>query len=106
MESILMKISQNGTSNWKDVSMPSDYSVSWEDLDDSSYRSVVNGNLIRQRITPRWVKLSLSWNFLTSEQLNTLARQVNTNSKFYIRCKSPAFGNMDSTGSTTGSDKT
>ena len=93
MEQILMQVSQDGT-NWEDVSIPSEYSVSWEDLDDQSYRSVVNGNLIRKRITPRWVKLGMNYNFLTSAQLNTLARQVNTNPKFYVRAKSPAFGNM------------
>lgn len=36
----------------------------------------------------------MNYNFLTSAQLNTLARQVNTNPKFYVRAKSPAFGNM------------
>ena len=88
-----MRISQDGTT-WEDVAIPSSYTVSYNDLDDDSYRSSLTGNLIRKRISRTWVKLELSYNFLTSEQLNTVARQINTNQKFYIRCKSPAFGNM------------
>ena len=52
MESILTKISQDN-STWVDLPIPSEYSLSYEDLDDQSYRSVVNGNLIRKRISPR-----------------------------------------------------
>lgn len=50
--------------------------------------------------------MEVSYNRVTDEQLNAIARAINTNQKYYVRCKCPAFGNMDSTGSTTGSDKT
>lgn len=48
----------------------------------------------------------MEYNFVTNEQLNTIARLVNTNQKIEVRVKSPAFGNMDPSGSTTGTDKT
>lgn len=35
----------------------------------------------------------MTYNFVTDAELNTIARQVNTNQKFYVRAKAPAFGN-------------
>lgn len=50
MEDILMRISQDGTT-WEDVAIPSSYTVSYNDLDDDSFRSSLTGNLIRKRIS-------------------------------------------------------
>lgn len=94
MVDVLFQISQNGTSNWEDIPIPSEYSVSWEDLDDDSFRSRLTGNLVRRRISRSWVKLSMNYYFVTDSQLNFIARRINTNQLFYIRCKAPAFGNM------------
>ena len=66
----------------------------------------MTGNLVRRRISPRWVKISLKYNFVTDAQLDAIARQVNTNQTFYVRVKAPAFGNMNSSGSTSATDKT
>lgn len=93
MESILIQTSQNGTT-WTDLPIASEYSLSYEDLDDDSFRSKLTGNLVRRRITRSWVKIGLSYNFVTDEMLDQIARQVNTNQLFYVRAKSPAFGNM------------
>ena len=38
---------------------PTSYKISWEDLDNDSYRSVTNGNLIRNVIKRRWKSM---WN--------------------------------------------
>jgi len=105
MESILIKTSQNN-STWVDLPIASSYSISYEDLDDDSFRSKLTGNLVRRRISPRWIKISLTYNLVTDAQLNSIAQQINTNQKFYVRAKAPAFGNMNSSGSTTGTDKT
>lgn len=105
MESILIKTSSDGNS-WSDLQTPSAFKLNYEDLDNDSYRSVTNGNLIRNRIKPRWIKLELSYNLVSDTQLDTIAKAINTNQKFYIRCKAPAFGNMDASGSTSATDKT
>lgn len=105
MESILIKTSQNN-STWVDLPTASSYSISYEDLDDDSFRSKLTGNLVRRRISPRWIKISLNYNLVTDAQLNSIAQQINTNQKFYVRAKAPAFGNMNSSGSTSGTDKT
>ena len=94
MENVLFQISQNGTTDWTPIDIPSEYTVSWNDLDDDSFRSKLTGNLVRKRVSRSWVKLSMHYNRLTDAQLNTIARAINTNQKFYIRCKAPAFGNM------------
>lgn len=93
MEQILIKTSQDG-STFSDLQTPSTYKITMEDLDNDSYRSVMNGNLIRNRISPRWIKLELTYNRVTDSELNAIARAINTNQKFYVLCKSPAFGNM------------
>lgn len=93
MESILIKTSQDG-STWSNLQTPSTFKLNYEDLDNESYRSVVNGNLIRSRIKPRWIKLEISYNRVSDAELNAIARAINTNQKFYVQCKAPAFGNM------------
>ena len=106
MESILIKTSQTGTSSWTDLKTPSTYRLTYNDTDNDSFRSVINGDLKRNRIQPRWIKLEISYNKCTDAELDTIARAVNTNQYYYVRCKSPAFGNMNSAGSTSASDKT
>lgn len=105
MESVLIKTSQNN-STWVDLPIASRYSISYEDLDDDSFRSKLTGNLIRRRISPRWIKIGLEYNCVTDAELDSIAKQVNTNQKFYVRVKAPAFGNMNSAGSTSATDKT
>ena len=92
---LLWQTSANGTT-WTDMKTPSEFKHSWEDLDHDSYRSVVNGNLIRNVIKRRWIKVSLSFNYLTADELNTIVTAVNT-SKVYFKMKSPAFGNASIT---------
>ena len=93
MEQFLIQTSQDGT-NWSNLPIASSYTLEYNDLDDDSFRSKLSGNLVRRRISRTWVKIGLHYNFVTDAQLNTIARRVNTNQKFYVRAKSPAFGNM------------
>lgn len=92
---LLWQTSSNN-STWVDMKTPSEFKHSWEDLDHDSYRSVVSGNLIRSVIRRRWIKVSLTFNYLTSEELDTIVRAVNT-STVYFKMKSPAFGNSTQT---------
>lgn len=94
MESILIKTSQNGGTTWTNLQTPSSFKLTYKDVDGDSYKSCVTGNTIRNRVKPRWITLSISYNLLTDAELDAVARAVNTNQSFYIQCKAPAFGNM------------
>ena len=78
-------------SNWTQMKSPSSYKISWEDLDNDSYRSVMNGNLIRNVIKRRWAKISFSWGLLSDTQINTILTAVNKDT-VYFKMLSPAFG--------------
>lgn len=99
MINVIIKTSQDG-STWTDLQTPSAYGLSYEDLDSGSYRSCMTGNLVRKRIKPRWIKLSLTFRRLSDDQLKAIATAINTNAEFYVRCYSPAFGNMSASGGT------
>ena len=81
-----------GTSgNWTDMPTPSSYKIEWEDLDNNSYRSVVNGNLVRRVVSRHWMKIGFTYNFISASNLSTVASMVNQ-SGLMIRAKTPAFG--------------
>ena len=88
MENILIRV------GGVDLPTPSSYKINYEDLDVDTYRSVVNGNLVRSRLKPRWVKLELSYRWVDDAMMNTIARLINTDAEIDVECKSPAFGNM------------
>ena len=71
---------------------PTTYKINWEDLDNDSYRSVVNGNLIRNIIKRRWAKIGLSWNVLQANDVNTICSAVNADNVTF-KVISPAFSN-------------
>lgn len=79
------------TGSYITMKTPSSYKIDYEDLDSNSYRSIVNGNLIRRRLTSKWFKGSFSFNYLTDEELNTILNMIN-NDPLYVRIKSPMFG--------------
>lgn len=82
--------SSDGT-NWNLMKSPSTYDIDWEDLDNNSYRSVTNGNLNRDVINRKWVKLALSFKLLTDDEVKTIMNAVNQ-AELYVKCLSPAFG--------------
>lgn len=88
MEKILIRV------GGVDLPTPSTYKLNYEDLDSDSYRSVITGSLIRNRINPRWIKIELSYRWVDDYMMNQIARMINTNSEIQVECKSPAFGNM------------
>lgn len=78
-------------SNWTLMKSPSSFKISWEDLDNDSYRSVTTGNLIRNVIKRRWAKVSMEWSVLNESQVNTICKAVNRDD-VYFKVISPAFG--------------
>ena len=73
---------------------PSSCKLSFEDLDNDSYRSVTNGNLIRNVIKRRWAKISMSWNLLSADEVQTIVSMVNQDNRTF-KMRSPAFGTND-----------
>ncbi len=80
--------------NGVDMKTPSTYKIDAEDLDLDSYRSVTNGNLIRNIIGKKWYKIGMSWNLLNYNQVQTIINEVNQNNPTF-RFKNPAFGTND-----------
>ena len=69
---------------------PTTYKIKFTDLDNDSYRSVTNGNLIRNVIRRRWAKISVSWSCIDAQTVNRIAVAVNQENTTF-RCLSPAF---------------
>lgn len=82
---------KNGSAAYTDMPSPSDYNAHYEDLDNESYRSVANGNLVRDLISRRWWSVSMTFNYLTADQVYQIASIVNADN---LVCSflSPAFG--------------
>lgn len=78
--------------NWNLMPSPSTYKITWEDLDNNSYRSVTTGNLIRDVIARRWSKIGLSWKVATENVVSNVCSSVNRGDVWF-KVKSPAFGN-------------
>lgn len=90
---IIWQTSTNN-SQWVDMRSPSSYKIDWEDLDGNSYRSCINGNLIRDVIKRRWAKMSMSFSGISDTQCETLLSAVNKDT-VYFKFKSPAFGSQN-----------
>ena len=83
------KASASGT--YTTMKTPSNYELEGNDLDGSSYRSVVNGNLNRTIIGKKWLTVKMSFNYLTESQLETICTALNYY-PMYVKLKSPVFG--------------
>ena len=77
--------------SYTDMPTPSSYKIDWEDLDKNSYRSTINGNLIRHPLSKHWFKIAFNYSFITPANLKTVVEKVNQNN-LYIKAKTPAFG--------------
>ena len=78
-------------STWTNMLTPDDYKIDWEDLDKDSYRSVVNGDLIRNVLKRRWSKIALTFKGVSDSECQTLLSSVNRET-VYFKMRSPAFG--------------
>ena len=53
----------------------------------------MTGDLIRNVLKRRWVKLSMSWNLLSENEVSAICSAVNRDD-VYFRVKSPAWGSF------------
>lgn len=86
---MLWQVKING--NYVDMKTPSSYKIDYEDLDSNSYRSIINGNLIRKRLTSKWFKGAFSFNYIEEAELETILSAINQN-PLQVKIKSPMFG--------------
>ena len=77
--------------SYVDMPTPSTYKIDWEDLDNNTYRSITNGNLIRSRLSSKWFKGNFEFNYITESDLENILSKINAN-PIYVKIKSPLFG--------------
>lgn len=88
---MLWQCKKTASGSYVDMKTPSSYKIDYEDLDSNSYRSVVNGNLVRRRLSSKWFKGSFSYSYITQEEAEQILDMINTY-PLYVRIKSPLFG--------------
>lgn len=87
------KASNDGV-NWTDMPSPSSFKYTPNDLDNDTYRSVVTGVLIRNRVRAAVGKWELSFNAITENDLGTILNAT-SNAAFYVQIRTG--GNLSST---------
>lgn len=73
---------------WVDMPDPSKLTINSEDLDVDSYRSVVNGNLIRNKLGT-WVTVGFEFNFRLASEVEALLNNVINIYPLRIKVDSP-----------------
>ncbi len=75
--------------NGVEMPTPSSVKYGFEDLDNESYRSVVNGSLIRDRIAPEFIKIEVSYKYLTPSMAQLIRNAIKVNQEYNVQFKSP-----------------
>ena len=75
--------------NGVEIPTPSGVKYDFEDLDKQSYRSVIDGSLIRDRIASEFTKIQLSYKYLTPSMAKRVRDAIKTNEKYTVKFKSP-----------------
>lgn len=75
---------------WVDMPDPSGLQINTEDLDVDSYRSVVNGNLIRNKLGT-WLTVGFEFNFHYASEVETLLSHVIDKWPLRIKVDSPTL---------------
>ena len=75
--------------NGVEMPTPSGVKYDFEDLDNQSYRSVIDGSLIRDRIASEFIKIQLSYKYLTPSMAKRVRDAIKTNEKYTVKFKSP-----------------
>lgn len=78
--------------NGVEMPTPSGLKYSFEDVDNDSYRSVINANLIRDIIASEFVKLYFTYRYLTPSQAQLIRNAIKVKKEFVVRAKSPILG--------------
>lgn len=75
--------------NGVEMPTPSGVKYDFEDLDNQSYRSVIDGSLIRDKIASEFTKIQLSYKYLTPSMAKRVRDAIKTNEKYTVKFKSP-----------------
>ena len=75
--------------NGVEMPTPSGVKYDFEDLDNQSYRSVVDGSLIRDKIASEFIKIELSYKYLTPSMAKRIRDAIKTSTKYTVKFKSP-----------------
>lgn len=73
---------------------PSSYKISFEDVDNETYRSVVDASLVRDRIAQEFCKIQFSYRYLTPENAAKIRNAIKANQEFTVNAVTPIFGNL------------
>ena len=68
---------------------PSSAKYGFEDVDNQSYRSVIDASLNRDRIASEFIKIELSYKYLTPAMAQKIRNAVKTNQEYTVKFKSP-----------------
>ena len=82
---------------WLTLPAPSSLTDEGEDLDDDSFRSVANGNIVRHIVSYKWHKLSFAWNWLSDDEAIPLIKAIKSANNVYLHTKSQMFTNSEVT---------
>lgn len=88
---LIWQTKTNESGQYATQKSPSSYGGEVEDLDNNSFRSVVNGDLIDSVVSYAWSKLSFNYNYLTLEEIQPLMALLKRN-PIYVKAKDPAIG--------------
>ena len=75
--------------NGVEMPTPSGVKYDFEDLDNQSYRSVIDGSLIRDKIASEFIKIQLSYKYLTPSMAKRIRDAIKINEKYTVKFKSP-----------------
>lgn len=66
-KALLWEVYDDTTSSWIPMPDCSSYSMDLEDLDVDSYRSTINGNIVRDTVVGyKWANIKMAWNYMNN----------------------------------------
>lgn len=89
---IIWQYKDETTDEFKDMPIPSTYDIEYEDLDDSTYRSKVNGNLIDTVVGLKWSKLLFNYRSKTALEIYDIFQVIDKN-PIIVKALNPRYNN-------------
>lgn len=90
IEEIKWYIKPSKTGTYVKMLQPAEFTIELEDLDKDSYRSVINGNLIDNRISRNWTKVNFKFKGLTKDEVYNLISKISVN-PIYAKIENPIY---------------
>lgn len=89
---IIWQYKDETTDEFKDMPIPSTYDIEYEDLDDSTYRSKVTGNLIDTVVGLKWSKLLFNYRSKTALEIYDIFQVIDKN-PIIVKALNPRYNN-------------